>query len=326
MFMRAILVERFGGPEGMVLGEVPDPIAGAGQVLVDVAVAGVTFVETQMRAGKDRWHQRPKLPYIPGGMVAGRVSAIGSGVHPAWLGRSVLAGTGNVGGFAERAVAGVDELVPVPEGLELSDAIGLHTDGSTAVGLVEGAAVKPGDWVLVEAAAGGVGSILVQLAVTAGARVVAAARGPRKLDAARALGAAVVVDYSEPGWAERVREATGGPGPDVVFDGVGGTIGRAAFEVTARGGRFSIHGASSGEATDVDPQDADRRGVEVLPIEQLFTFGPRMRGWADTVLAAAVAGRVRPLIGQRFPLEQAAAAHAAIESRQALGKTLITVT
>jgi NADPH2:quinone reductase len=102
------------------------------------------------------------------------------------------------------------------------------------------------NWVLVEAAAGGVGGLLVQLARAAGARVVGAARGPQKLDLAKELGAEAVVDYAEPGWPERVREATGGSGPDVVLDGVGGQIGREAFGVTARGGRFSLHGAGSG--------------------------------------------------------------------------------
>lgn len=322
--MRAVFVTRFGGPEVMVLGEAPDPAPGAGQVLVDVAFAGVTFVETQIRAGTDRWHERPELPFVPGGMVAGRVGAAGDGVDAEWVGRRVLAGTGETGGFAERAVADAGELIPVPDGLDLSTALALHTDGSTALGLVEGARVKPGDWVLVEAAAGGVGSILVQLAAAAGAHVVAAARGTRKLDAARALGAVAVVDYSEPGWAERVREVTGG-GPDVVFDGVGGAIGRAAFEITAGGGRFSVHGASSGEPTVVDPQEALDRGVQVLALEQLFTFGPRMHGWAEQIMAAAAAGRVRPMVGQTFPLDRAADAHAAIESRQALGKTLITM-
>ncbi|MGW0660935.1 zinc-binding dehydrogenase [Streptodolium elevatio] len=168
------------------------------------------------------------------------------------------------------------------------------------------------------------GSILVQLAVAAGAHVVAAARGARKLDAARALGAAAAVDYAQAGWTEQVREVTGG-GPDVVFDGVGGAIGRAAFEITARGGRFSVHGVASGEPTFVDPQEARERGVRVLAIEQLFTFGPRMRGWAEQIMAAAAAGHVRPMIGRTFPLEQAAAAQAAIESRQALGKTVIAV-
>jgi NADPH2:quinone reductase len=92
--MRVVRVVRFGGPEALVPGEAPDPVAGPNQVVVDVAVAGMTFVETQIRRGTDRWHERPSLPYVPGGLVAGRVSAVGSGVDPAWLGRRVLAGTG----------------------------------------------------------------------------------------------------------------------------------------------------------------------------------------------------------------------------------------
>ncbi|MFD0883067.1 zinc-binding dehydrogenase, partial [Streptosporangium algeriense] len=110
-----------------------------------------------------------------------------------------------------------------------------------------------------------------------------------------------------------------------VFDGVGGEIGRAAFEVTAEGGRFSVHGASSGEVTVIDPAQARRRGISVIGIEQLFGFGPRMRDWAQQVMSAAVTGRIRPVIGQTFPLEHAADAHAAIESRTALGKTLLLI-
>ncbi|MET7328175.1 zinc-binding dehydrogenase [Nonomuraea sp. NPDC005650] len=293
--------------------------------MVDVAVAGMTFVETQIRRGADRWHARPELPYVPGGLVAGRVSSVGAGVDPAWVDRRVIAGTGETGGFAERAVAAVEELFPVPGELELPEAVALHSDGSTAQGLAEGAKIRPGEWVLVEAAAGGVGSLLVQLARTAGARVVGAARGSRKLDLARELGAEAVVDYSEPAWTERVLEATGGAGPDVVFDGVGGEIGRAAFEATARGGRFSVHGASSGEVTAIDPEQARHKGVEVIGIEQLFGFGPHVVRWAEQMMAQAAAGLVRPVIGQTFPLERAADAHAAIEYRTALGKTLLLI-
>ncbi|MFG6192703.1 zinc-binding dehydrogenase [Nonomuraea sp. JJY05] len=323
--MRVVRVIGFGGPEVLVPGEAPDPEAGPGQVVVEVAVAGVTFVETQIRRGTDKWHARPELPYVPGGLVAGRVSSAGEEVDPAWVGRRVIAGTGETGGFAERAVAAVEDLFAVPDGLGLPEAVALHSDGSTAQGLIEGAKVRPGEWVLVEAAAGGVGSLLVQLARTAGARVVGAARGSRKLDLIRELGAEAAVDYSEPGWTERVLEATGGAGPEVVFDGVGGEIGRAAFEVTARGGRFSVHGASSGEATVIDPEQARRKDVEVIGIEQLFDFGPHVVRWAEQMMAQAAAGLVRPVIGQTFPLERAADAHAAIEYRTALGKTLLLI-
>jgi NADPH:quinone reductase len=323
--VRVVQATRFGGPEVLVPGEAPDLVAGPGQVVVDVSVAGITFVETQIRRGVDKWHSRPALPYVPGGTVAGRVSSVGKDVDPSWPGRRVIADIGQAGGFAEQAVAIVENLIPVPEGLGLPEATALHTDGSTALGLVEGARILPGEWVLVEAAGGGVGTLLVQLARAAGARVVGAARGVRKLDLVRDLGADAVVDYSDPDWAEQVREATGGAGPDVVFDGVGGEIGQAAFEVVAYGGRFSVHGASSGGVTAIDPARAQRRGVEVIGIEQLFGFGPKMRGWAERVMSEAAAGRIRPIIGQTFPLERAADAHAAIESRGALGKTLLLV-
>ncbi|MFE3501168.1 zinc-binding dehydrogenase [Kitasatospora sp. NPDC059146] len=323
--MRTVQAVRFGGPEVLVPSEAPEPAPGPGQVLVDVSVVGITFVETQIRRGVDPWHPRPELPYVPGGMVAGRVSAVGEGVDPGWAGRSVLADAGSTGAFAERVAADAGSLVAVPEGLGLPEAAALHSDGATATGLVEGARIVPGQWVLVEAAAGGLGSLLVQLARSAGARVIGLARGERKLDLVRGLGAEAAIDYSSPDWAEQVLRVTGGAGVDVVFDGVGGEIGRAAFEVTARHGRFSVHGASSGHLTAITPEQARRRGVEVLGIEQLFSFRARMRPWLEQVMAQALAGRVRPVIGQTFPLERAADAHAAIEGRTALGKTLLLV-
>ncbi|MDH6138587.1 NADPH2:quinone reductase [Kitasatospora sp. GP30] len=323
--MRTVQAVRFGGPEVLVPGEAPEPVVGPGQVMVEVSVVGITFVETQIRRGVDQWHVKPDLPYVPGGMVAGRVSAIGEGTDPSWIGRLVLADAGATGAFAERVAADAESLIPVPEGLGLREAAALHTDGSTATGLVEGARIVSGEWVLVEAAAGGVGNLLVQLARAAGARVIGIARGTRKLDLIRSLGAEAAVDYSAPDWTEQVLQATGGAGVDVVFDGVGGEIGRAAFEVTARHGRFSVHGASSGQLTAIEPVEAQRRGVEVIGIEQLYGFRPRMHRWAEQVMAEAVAGRVRPIIGQTFPLEHAADAHAAIESRSALGKTLLLI-
>ncbi|GIF09271.1 zinc-binding dehydrogenase [Actinoplanes siamensis] len=323
--MRVVRAIRLGDPEVLVLGQAPDPVAGPGQVVVDVAVAGISFVETQIRRGIDRWHERPQVPYVPGGLVAGLVRAVGDQVDAAWLGRRVVATTGETGGFAERALVPAENLFLVPDGLGLPEATALYSDGSTAQGLTEHARIGPGDWVLVEAAAGGVGSLLVQLARAAGARVVGAARGRRKLDVVSELGADAVVDYSESGWAKRVLEATGGAGPDVVFDGVGGEIGRAAFEVAARGGRFSVHGAASGEVTVIDPTEASRRGVTVIGIEQLFDFGPHVRRWAERMMSQAAQGVVRPVIGQTFPLEAAADAHAAVENRTAVGKTLLLV-
>jgi NADPH2:quinone reductase len=321
--MRAIQVTRFGGPEVLVATEVPDPVAGPGSVVVDVSVADVVFVETRVRAGLGGRYFPVQPPYVPGAGVAGRVRSVGQGVDRGWAGRRVLTYTGEHGGYAEQALAPAAGLVPVPDGLDLRDAAALLHDGNTAFGLLEGTGIKPGEWVLVTAAGGGLGILLTQLARAAGAHVVAAARGKRKLDLALERGADAAVDYTEPGWTERVREATGGAGPDVVFDGAGGEIGRAALEVTARGGRFSAHGAASGGFA-VDPGETERRGVTIRGIEQVRSADPEVaRRRLERALSAAAAGRIKPVIGQTFPLEKAADAHAAIESREVLGHTLL---
>jgi NADPH:quinone reductase len=324
--MRVIQARRFGGPEVLTLVEAPEPVAERGQVLVAVEVAAIDFVQTQLRRGFTPGPPLPDLPYVPGGTVAGRVRSAGAGVDQGWLGRRVVTRTASGwGGNAELAVAEADALVEVPADVGLDVAAALLDDGSTALGLVDGVGIQPGEWVLVEAAAGGLGSLLVQLAVAAGGRVIGAAGGARKLDLAKQLGAEAVVDYGEPGWAELARAATGGRGPDVVFDGVGGQLGRDAFAVTAPGGRFSVHGASSGAATVIEPAEADRQGVRVLELSQLFALQRGVRERAGRALAEAAAGRLRPVIGQARPLAEAADAHAAMEARTVLGKSLLLI-
>jgi len=207
----------------------------------------------------------------------------------------------------------------VPDGLGLPAAAALLHDGSTAFGLLGETGVQPGEHVLVTAAAGGMGVLLVQLALAAGGQVIGAARGERKLAAVRQAGGHPV-DYSEPGWTGRVLELTGGQGVDVVFDGAGGELGAASFGIVARGGRFSAHGMSDGSFARLDPgrgraprrhRDRDRRvRARGLP-------APRRRR------AGRGRGRIRPVIGQEYPLAAAAAAHAALESRTAVAKTLL---
>src|SRR5579875_2098988 len=184
-------MEAFGAPEVLRVRRVDDPIPGAGQALVSVEFASITFVETQVRAGRDPTGRGlPALPRIPGNGVGGRIRAVGPGVDPAVVGTGVVTTTGGAGGYAELAVARADDAVPVPPGLGLREAVALLADGRTALGLLRQARVAPGEWVLVEAAAGGVGSLLVQLAAGAGARVVGAARGARKGELVASLGAA----------------------------------------------------------------------------------------------------------------------------------------
>ena len=170
---------------------------------------------------------------------------------------------------------------------------------------------------------GGMGTLLVQLARQAGCRVIAAAGGERKLELAHKLGAEQAVDYTRDDWTGQVLAITGGP--RVVFDGVGGKTGRAAFEVTARGGRFSGHGTPGGGFAVVDSGEAAQRDITVSGIEQV-QFGPeKSRRLIAQALSEAAAGRIEPVIGQRFPLEQAATEHRAIEARAVTGKTLLEV-
>jgi NADPH2:quinone reductase len=323
--MRMVEATEFGGPEVLVMSEAPDPVPGPGQVVIEVAVAPVLFVETQIRRGWGGEWFNVKPPYVPGAGVAGRVISMGQGVDPGWVGRRVVTDTGEGGGYAELAVAPAEGLIPVPDGLGLPEAAALLHDGRTALRLADVARIRAGEWVLVLPASGGLGALLVQLASAAGARVIGAAGGDRKQDLARQLGAEAVVDYSEAGWTERVRQTTGGAGVDVVFDGVGGQIGSAAFEVTAPGGRFSAHGAPSNEFAKIDPQDAKRKGVTVFGIEQVRLPPADAKRLAERVLSQAAAGRLRPVIGQTFPLERAADAHAAIEARGVTGKTLLLI-
>ncbi|MDF9813948.1 NADPH2:quinone reductase [Streptomyces sp. SPB162] len=271
--MRAVQVTRFGGPEVLVAVSLPDPVAGPGEVVVGVEAADVILFEARIRAGLARDFVPVRPPYVPGGAVAGRVLSVGEGVRSGWIGRAVAARVGDRGGYAERALVAADALVAVPDGLGSREAAALVHDGTTALGLADGARTKPGEWVLVTGAGGGLGILMVQLALAAGERVVAAARGRRKLDLLAELGAHAVVDYSLPGWEERVREATGGAGPDMVYDGVGGGIGRAAFEMTAAGGQFSAHGAAAGGFAPIDAEDARRREVTLRGIEQV-QFAP----------------------------------------------------
>ncbi len=322
--MQVVQAMRFGGPEVLVASEAPDPTAGPGQVVIDVFVAPVLTLEAQIRSGWGGEFFTVKPPYVPGAGVAGEVISVGEGVSPDWIGRRVVADTDG-GGYAERAVASAEGLIPVPEGLDLPEAAALLHDGRTAMGLFENARIQPRDWVLVVAAGGGLGSLLVQLAHAVGARVIGAARGERKLDLARELGADVAVDYSEPGWAERVREATSGNGPSVVFDGVGGQIGRAAFEITASSGSFSAHGAPSGDFAEIDSEEAERRGITVSGIQDVQFAPAEAKQLVERVMAEAVSGRIRPVIGRTFPLEKAVDAHATIEAREVVGKTLLIV-
>ncbi|RKT02793.1 NADPH:quinone reductase-like Zn-dependent oxidoreductase [Streptomyces sp. 3211.6] len=323
--MRATQAIAFGGPEVLVPVEVPEPVVGPGQVLVAVAAVDTIYVETQVRSGWGRAFFPVVPPYVPGGGIAGTVRSTGEGVDPAWTGRRVVASIGSTGGYAELAVARAEALAVVPDGVSFTDAAALVHDGVTAARLLATTAVGPGEQVLIVGASGGMGTVLVQLAKAAGARVIGVARGDRKTALVRELGADVVVDAAGPDWVERAREALGRAGADVVLDGVGGEVGLAAFALVAQGGRFSAHGAPTGGFAQVDPADAAARGVRLLGIGDVQLTAPEHAELAGQALRTAAEGALRPVIGGTFPLERAASAHEAIESRELVGKAVLTV-
>ncbi|MFJ3910564.1 NADPH2:quinone reductase [Streptomyces sp. 2132.2] len=315
--MRAVRVDGYGGPEVLVPVELPDPVPGAGEVVVRAEAVDTIFVETQIRGG---WGESFGIhpPYVPGGAAAGTVVAVGEGVDPHWRGRRVVAAPGTKGTYAELVRVPVELLVPVPDGLESAEAAALAHDGVTGSGIVEGVGIKAGERVLILGAAGGMGTLLVQFAVAAGAYVVGAARGERKLALVRELGADRAVDYTEPGWTA----AVGGP-VDVLLDGVGGELGLAGSGLVRDGGRISAHGAPSGGFTALDPAEAERRGIALRGIAEVQFPPAEITRLAASALAEAAAGRLRPVIARRFPLAEAAEAHRAIEARAVPGKALL---
>jgi len=323
--MRAAQVKEFGGPEVLVPVDLPDPVPGPGEVLIEVAYADTIYVETQVRSGWGQEFFGVTPPYVPGGGVSGVVSALGPEVPSSWLGQRVTSFV--TGSYAERAVAPASALTPVPDGLDLLTAAALVHDGVTATGLLELTAVRETDRVLILGASGGMGTLLVQLAHATGARVVALARGKAKLALVRDLGADATVDATAPDWPTLARHALGGADgeADVVLDGVGGELGAKAFPLTAKGGWFSAHGAPSGGFAALDPDDAKRRDITLFGIGDV-QFGPADLNRLTThALAEAATGRLRPVIGQVFPLERAADAHAAIEGRELVGKAVLKV-
>ena len=319
--MRAVVADRAGTPEVLRLVVLPDPEPESGQVRVAVEAAAITFVDTLIRAGSTVGPPAT-FPVVLGNGVGGVIDRVGRDVDPAWIGSRVVTTTGGTGGYASFALARTTDLHRLPGRLGLRDATALLADGRTAVGLHRAADIQPGEVVVITAAAGGVGSLLVQLATASGARVIALAGSQVKLDHARGLGADDAVSYRDQGWAARIRATMPG-GVDVVFDGIGGETTTALFPLVRHGGRYLPHGAAGGSWGTIDSAAAAERGVTVIPLAAIGADSGDLFALTEGALELAAEGSIRPTIGQTFPLGQAAAAHAAIESRTTIGKTLL---
>jgi NADPH2:quinone reductase len=324
--VRAVRLHEFGPAEKLIYEEVYDPQPAAGQVRIAVTAAGVHLIDTTIRAGLQRGPQPlPELPTIPGREVAGVIDELGAGVDADWLGRRVVAYLGPAsGGYAELAVREVDAVHALPDGVAEDAAVAMIATGRTTLGILEIARLVPADVALITAAAGGIGSLLVQAARGAGARSVALAGGEAKVERARELGASLAIDYTAPGWTEAVRGALGDAQATIAFDGVGGEVGRGALELLAPGGRLILFGWSSGEPTRLSATDLYARGLTASA-----AIGPRilnrpggLRDLEEQALEALAEGRLVPLL-QRFALADAATAHTALETRATVGKAIL---
>jgi NADPH2:quinone reductase len=294
-------------------------------VRIRVAAAGVHLIDTMIRAGQQGGpFPLPQLPMTPGREVAGVVDAVGPDVDGSWVGRRVVAHLGQAsGGYAELALCSAEALHPIPEPVGDEVAVAMIGTGRTTVGILDVAELTADDVVLVTAAAGGIGSLLVQAARNAGASVVGVAGGETKVERVRQLRADVAVDYTIDGWPAMVREAV--PAVTVALDGVGGTAGRAALELLAPGGRLVLFGMASGQPTPLTAGDVIGRGLTVSGAigARVLSRPGGLRGLESRALAEAAAGRLVPVVNPPFPLAKAADAHAAVETRATIGKTIL---
>jgi NADPH2:quinone reductase len=313
--MRVVQVDELGGPDMLRLAEADRPRPEGAEVLIEVELAGVMWADVLIRSGRHPW----ELPYVAGMEVGGQVVEVGPDADGSLLGQRVVATTvGNRGGYAEFARS--TYAIPVPSGLSLAHAVAVFDAGQMALDMLDVMAVTERDTVLITAAAGRVGSLLVQLAKATGAFVIGAAGGPEKVAVAAELGADVVVDYREPDWVAAVKATTDGRGADVTLDAIGGELGGQALDATA--GRVGLYGFTSGTWTFTENANQEI----VRPLEAVFArTEAERRASAERVLREAAEGRLVPRIAGTYPLADAAAAHTALERRATIGTILLSL-
>lgn len=317
--MKAIRVHELGGADKLTLDEIEKPAPKEGEVLIKVAAAGVNYADTMMRSGN--YLTKPPLPLTLGYEVAGTIEALGENAKDLRVGQRVLA-TAESGGYAEYATAKAATVLPIPDELGFGESTALLVQGLTALGLLN--ETRSGQTILIHAAAGGVGTLLVQLAKYKGLKVIGTASSEQKLQLVANLGADAAINYSESDWTDEVLQATDGKGVDWLIEMVGGAIVAQNLKVLAKHGTMWIYGAASGEDFQVSvlslmAKNHAIRGYWLMnePVENRIKF-------TKELLEHVKAGRLKISVTE-FPLEQAREAHEAIEGRKTTGKVVLTV-
>lgn len=322
--MRAVLCEAYGGPETLVVRDLPDPTPGPGEIAVDLAFASLNFFDTLQI--ENRYQFRPPLPFSPGAEFSGRVAALGPGVTGLSVGDRIAAHVRH-GACRTRIILPAAAAVPIPDGLSDEAAAGLFiTYGTSYHALKQRAELKPGEWLAVLGASGGVGLAAVELGRLMGARVIACASSPDKLDFARRFGAEIGIDYSATDLKEALKQATGGQGVDVVYDPVGGDLAEAALRACAWKGRFLVIGFAAGT-------------IPKIPLNLTLLKGCDIRGvfWGEftkrepeadranmaELLGWARDGKLSVHVDSVHRLDDIAAALGRLARREAKGKVLV---
>jgi NADPH:quinone reductase len=322
--MKAMVATRWGEPSELEYVEVPDPEPGPGQVLVETRAMGCNFPDILMVQGK--YQVKPPLPFSPGHEIAGVVRAVGAGITGVRPGERVIASL-EWGGYAERAVTAAERVYPIPDALPFDQAAAFFVVYQTGYSaLVRRAALQPGEWLLVHGAAGGVGLAAVQLGKALGARVIATAGTPEKLEIARQSGADVLIDYRTEDWVERVKAVTGGEGANVIYDPVGGDVFDGSTKCLAFEGRLLTIGFAGGRIPTVAVNRLLLKNISVVGVHWGYyqrRGSPLVQEWMDALLKLYDQGRIRPVIYRAYPLRDAAAALRALAARESYGKVVL---
>ncbi|MFJ7267042.1 NAD(P)H-quinone oxidoreductase [Streptomyces sp. NPDC099050] len=324
--MHAITIEKPGGPESLVWAEAPDPVAGDGEVLVEVTASAVNRADVLQRQGF--YNPPPGASPHPGLECSGRISAIGAGVSGWSVGDEVCALLSG-GGYAQRVAVPAGQLLPVPAGVDLVTAAALPEVVSTVwsnVFMVAG--LRPGETLLVHGGSSGIGTMAIQLAKAVGARVAVTAGGKEKLARCAELGADILIDYREQDFVEEVRTATDGAGADVILDIMGAKYLTRNVDALALNGRLAIIGLQGGVKAELNLAAllAKRAAITATtlrarPLEEKAAIVAAVREHVWPLIAS---GRIHPVVHGTFPMREAAEAHRVLESSTHVGKLLLT--
>tara|TARA_R110002072_G_scaffold224118_3_gene381200 strand:+ start:718 stop:1713 length:996 start_codon:yes stop_codon:yes gene_type:complete len=330
--MKAMLSKEVGGPETLVLEDLPTPEPKKGHVRIRVRAAGLNFPDTLII--RDMYQMKPPRPFAPGGEVAGEVEALGEGVTSLAVGERVLALTG-FGGFATQVIAEAARVIKIPDAMPFEDAACLVlTFGTSHHALKDRAAIQPGESLLILGAAGGVGAAAIELGKAAGARVIAAVSSEEKAQFCRHLGADETLIYpremsrdAQKEFSSQIKKLAGGDGVDVVYDAVGGDYAEPAVRALAWRGRFLVVGFPAG-IPKIPLNLTLLKGCQIVGVfwgaHTLREPDSHAENMAD-LFSMYAKGQIKPRISARYPLEQAADALTLMEDRKVLGKVVVTV-